>query len=233
MIKRVIIERKYCGPPNSGNGGYSAGILAEAVDFSVQVTLRKPPPLDKEMTLEISENRIAMKDGVIVIAEAKAHEFEITDIPIVPDYEEVIEASKNYVGHELSPFPNCFVCGSHRKLGDGLQIYAGSVRDKVVAAPWQPFKALASNGKIVDKKFVWSALDCPGAWASTLNEERMIVLGRMSVKQFNDILVGKDYIIMGWEKRVEGRKVFTGTAIFTKRKVLCAVASQIWIEIKQ
>ena len=46
-IDWVIIDRRFNGPPNSANGGYTCGLVGTAVDApSVRVSLRKPPPLN-------------------------------------------------------------------------------------------------------------------------------------------------------------------------------------------
>ena len=42
----TIIRKRFCGPPNSGNGGYVCGLLANAMAEPCQVTLHAPPPLD-------------------------------------------------------------------------------------------------------------------------------------------------------------------------------------------
>jgi len=37
----VVIARRFCGPPDTGNGGYSAGLLAQSLRGPIEVTLRK------------------------------------------------------------------------------------------------------------------------------------------------------------------------------------------------
>ena len=44
---RIIIDRRFNGPPNSANGGYTCGLVGTALEApSVRVSLRKPPPLE-------------------------------------------------------------------------------------------------------------------------------------------------------------------------------------------
>ena len=46
----VMIPRRFNGPPDSGNGGYSCGVVAALLDApAVEVTLRAPPPLEREL----------------------------------------------------------------------------------------------------------------------------------------------------------------------------------------
>ena len=46
------------------------------------------------------------------------------------------------------------------------------------------------------------------------------------------VKVGEPHIVIGWPISEEGRKFFTGTAIFTKEGKLCAAAKATWIALK-
>ena len=46
MMAVVSIPSRFNGPPLSGNGGYSCGVLAAFIDGPAQVRLHVPPPLD-------------------------------------------------------------------------------------------------------------------------------------------------------------------------------------------
>ena len=47
MTDTLSIPAFFNGPPESGNGGYTCGRVAELVDAEVvEVSLRSPPPLD-------------------------------------------------------------------------------------------------------------------------------------------------------------------------------------------
>ena len=48
----VRIERRFRGPPTTGNGGYVAGLVAAALGGTdCTVTLKAPPPLDRDLVL--------------------------------------------------------------------------------------------------------------------------------------------------------------------------------------
>src|SRR4051812_33728415 len=51
------IGTRFRGPPESANGGYCAGILADALAGAVEVTLRRPPPLEQELELRVEPER--------------------------------------------------------------------------------------------------------------------------------------------------------------------------------
>lgn len=53
----LTVARRFNGPSSSGNGGVVAGMLADHLPAgaSVEVTLRRPPPLDEPMRVEVAE----------------------------------------------------------------------------------------------------------------------------------------------------------------------------------
>src|SRR6267154_1295695 len=65
----VIIDKRYCGPPNSGNGGYICGRLARHIPGGAEVTLRAPPPLDRPLDVAaMDDGSWELRDGAAVVA---------------------------------------------------------------------------------------------------------------------------------------------------------------------
>src|SRR5258705_9409534 len=65
----VIIDKRYCGPPNSGNGGYVCGRLARHIPGGAEVTLRAPPPLDKPLDVVATDDGLwELRDCATVVA---------------------------------------------------------------------------------------------------------------------------------------------------------------------
>ena len=65
----IMIDKRYCGPPNSGNGGYVCGRLAQHIPGGAEVTLRAPPPLDKQLdVVATDEGSWELRDGAAVLA---------------------------------------------------------------------------------------------------------------------------------------------------------------------
>lgn len=228
---QLIISGHFCGPTESGNGGYSAGLIATNVPFNAEVTLRKPPPLDHPMRLEVDGASARMLDGETLIAEARSIAAFEMEVPPVVAFDQAEKAVDSFMGVEHSPFPNCFVCGHLRTQGDGLKIHPGAVGKQTVAAPWVPYAELADKNGFVKTEYVWAALDCPGAWAF-LDHEKVAVLGRLAVQQKKVIRVEQPHVVMGWVIGQEGRKVWAGTAIYDEQKEICAFAKATWILIK-
>lgn len=226
----IIIDKRFNGPPNSGNGGYAAGIMATNLSFSPEVTLRAPLPLDKPMDLLVKEDAATLLDGETLIAEAKVTDFQLNIITPV-SFEQVSLAAASSNVYESSPFQKCFVCGADRAVGDGLNIRPRIIGSKKVAAPWVPYANLGNKDGIVKEAFIWSALDCPGAWAMQ-DEKHFYLLGRMATKIIKPVMVGNEYVIMGWVIATERRKTWTGTAIYDEKGKVCAYAKGTWILVK-
>ena len=72
-MTRIIIKSRFNGPPDSGNGGYVCGIVGSAIEGPSIVTLRKPPPLERELILEtLDERHAVLRDGETLIGETIA-----------------------------------------------------------------------------------------------------------------------------------------------------------------
>jgi hypothetical protein len=107
----LTIDRRFCGPPSSGNGGYVAGKLAALVRGpAVRVTLRQPPPLEVPLTLRHDGEVAQLTFGGAIVAEAAPTADELHAVDPVGDAA-AAEAEAAYAGWENHPFPTCFVCG--------------------------------------------------------------------------------------------------------------------------
>src|SRR5688572_26570132 len=133
MIETPLqIATRFRGPPESGNGGYTCGLLAERLGGPACVTLKKPPPLERTLVIRGGQ----LLDGEELVAEAELAELEL-HIPNAPSFDEAAQSSTHYAGHAQHIYPECFVCGPARAPGDGLRIFAGRSRpDQPVIAPW-------------------------------------------------------------------------------------------------
>ena len=129
-----MIERRFRGPPESGNGGYSCGVLAEGVSGVATVTLRLPPPLDRPLTLGGDGEQSRLSDGENIVGEATRSTLDL-EVPEAPGLEVAVEAARHYAGFESHPFPGCFVCGPERAPGDGLRIFPGAAGAGRVGPP--------------------------------------------------------------------------------------------------
>ena len=232
IAETFTIARRFCGPSQSGNGGYVCGRLARHVAGPAVVRLRAPPPLDVELRVETSEGGALLFDGSRLIAEARPVPFDAVPPP-APSFLEAEAASRNYLGFVQHSFPYCFVCGTRRLAGDGLRLYPGETGDRsMVAAPWIPDATLAGGSGDVATEFLWAALECPSAFAFLpLPGGKRVVLGELCVRIESAVSPGDKCVVTGWRIGVDGKKHVAGSAIFAESGKVIAVGRAIWIEI--
>lgn len=237
MTEQIVIDPRFCGPDGIGNGGYVCGRMAFLIGGAAEVTLRKPAPLGEPLTVERpGDGRVSILHGGELVAEAAAAPDEEFSVPGAPDLAAARDASTRYAGHVHTLYPNCFVCGPNR-MDDGMRIFAGPMDRAgdgggdggILASPWRPDAGFGDESGAVRPEFVWAALDCPGAFAINDDPDAMILLGRMSARQIAPVMVGEEHIVIGWGMGGEGRKRFSGTAVFSAAGELRASARSIWI----
>jgi len=227
----LIIPNRFHGPPNSGNGGYVCGLVANFIDGPAEVRLYKPPPLDQALNVHLEGQRVSLLQGETLIAAGQPKLLDF-DVPQSPTLHQAQEAAQKYVGFDHHYFPTCFVCGPSREEDDGLHIFAGLIPDQdMVAAPWTPDDSLAGPDGFILPEFLWASLDCPGAFAFGRDANPM-VLGTMSAEIIAPLVPGEDCIVIGWPRRSAGRKHYSGTAVFTAHGDLIARARATWIELQ-
>ena len=124
MAATVTIEKRFCGPPDSGNGGYVGGLLARHYRPDCQVTLLAPPPLDTSLVLAVDAAEARLSRGADTLAVARPFTLELA-VPAAPTLEEARAAQCRYAGFVEHSLPTCFVCGPEREPNDGLLISPG------------------------------------------------------------------------------------------------------------
>lgn len=227
------VPRRFCGPPASGNGGWTAGALAVLVGAPgpVEVTLRRPPPLEVAMPVQADGERQVARWGEDVIAEARPVSDKLTPVePVDPVTAGAAEAT--YAGHRGHPFPTCFSCGPARDHGDGLRIFPGLVGPDRVAATWRPTPDLADPARpdATTAPVTWAALDCVSAWAADV-AERPMVLGRMTACIDAAPLLDDLHVVTGEVRGEDGRKTFTASTLYDPDGRIVARAEHVWIRV--
>jgi hypothetical protein len=228
----VIIERRYNGPPGSGNGGYTCGLVASHVDgqgpagHGAVVTLKLPPPLDTPLT-------VATDGGVVRVTDPNGAEIAVAapssaadaELPTPVSWADAVTASAAYRGFVSHPFPTCFVCGPERAAGDGMRLFPGPTGDGRTATPWQV-------PDDISPELVWAAMDCPGGWSVPL-EARTYVLGRMDGRVAALPAPGDRCVVIGQMTAEDGRKAYVRTALYGPDGTALAWSSATWIALRQ
>ena len=236
----ITIAKRFCGPPTSGNGGYSSGRVAALIGNTAEVTLRAPPPLDAPLRVERTEAGVRVLHGETLVAEGKPATLEL-DIPAPPTREEARAAGQRFSGLKHHPYATCFVCGPARHERDGLRIFCGPWKDGMVAGTWTPDATLDDGKGFVAPEFLWAAIDCPGSWSVIGRDDPDApagfvspgaLLGRLTGRVVRQLRVGEECSAMGWFLGNDGRKYHVGTAIHTLAGDLIAYSKGTWIALK-
>lgn len=234
MEKIIRIHHRFCGPPTSGNGGYTSGLISQAMATTAEITLRRPIPIDADMRLMAEEGKHRLKLADEVIAEAIATDVQKAEVPAI-GFDEATDAAERSPAFKDHPFPTCFVCGPQRAEGDGLRIFPGRITlagREFFAAPWQPQKEFADSGsgKVRDE-IIWAALDCPTGFAGGFPYNGKLVTGRMAAKVFDSPLAGESCVLLSWADSVEGRKHHSSAALLGEDGRIRAQARATWIKL--
>ncbi len=229
----VIIDKRFCGPKTSGNGGYSAGLFAQAVDGPAAVMLKSPPPLNTPIELRPgADGAYDAVCGEAIVAQITPADVSV-ETPDVLDEAAVAAARENFLidagGEHLLPY--CFVCGDKRDEGDGLRIFAGPAPDSDINADfWTPSADLAGEDGLVKPEFLWAALDCPSAFALR-NGLGLALLGRLAVDIKRRPQAGEALIAAAWRTGKDGRKHYSSSALYDEVGEVIAAANAVWIEL--
>jgi hypothetical protein len=235
--RSIVIPQRFCGPPTSGNGGYSCGLLAQSLPRAVaaECTIRKPIPIERELQIEVADHGARLLDGEEVVIEAVACDYEFA-LPSPSSYEEAHAAVRNSPAYRNHPFPTCFVCGPDRAEHDGLRVFPGPVAQQsgftnLFAASWLPAPEFGDANGNVKSEFVWAAMDCPTGFAAGFPYEGKLVTGRLGVKQLVPVPVGEPCVLMSWSLGSDGRKCYSAGALFNAEQKVCAMAKATWIRL--
>ena len=228
----MIIPKRFNGPANSGNGGYSCGAVAAFIEGAATVRLHAPPPLDTPLSVSCVEGgAVEVRDGERLIATGRPGSLDI-DVPAPPDMDRARRGRDHYPCYQEHPYDTCFVCGPHRPGKDGLEIFAGPVGDGgMMACPWTPAADLTDETGSVRPEFVWAALDCPGSHAAIPGLEIPALLGELTLEQHAPVPGDRDLVVYAWPVGRDGRKYYGGTAVATADGRVLANALTTWIAL--
>jgi hypothetical protein len=233
MDAEITIPARFNGPPTSGNGGYSCGVLAAYISGPARIRLHVPPPLDVPLRVATTpDGGVEMHRGEILVGSGAPASLNIA-IPDPPSLEAAQTAMADFPCYEGHSFPTCFVCGPERSDHDGLRIFPGPVTGtSLVACPWVPGEDLLDENGDVLPEILWSALDCPGYFAAMGAQLRPAVLGELAGELPLKVRGAQSLLVYAWSIAEEGRKFQAGSAIATTDGEIVAHAKSTWIQLK-
>lgn len=249
----LTIPATYSGPPDSGNGGFTAGSLAHALlaraagtsgahvdeaelGAAVEVTLRAPAPLERPLAVDVADDGSTARlvDGEVLVAEARRLDDLDVTVPSTVPFDDAVRLqpeSRMLRGVDEHPFPSCFVCSPVRHDADALRLFP------VRAPGTDVFVAPFVRDDVVTYPLTWAALDCPSSFPMYLDEDPFdgpIVLGRIAARVDARPHSQHAYVVHSWREAVDGRKLHTASAIVDdEHGTPIAVARATWVRLRQ
>ena len=163
-MAEVVIPARFNGPPETAHGGYACAVAAQFLGWSAEVSLRRPPPLERPLDVHRDDDgSVTLLDGDAAVMLARPADLHL-DIP----------ASRVACGGaggrgrlslaRAPPLPDMLRLRARAAArATGCASFQGPVagRKGLWATPWVPDASLADSGGEVDPLFTFSALDCP------------------------------------------------------------------------
>ena len=225
MLASLTIARRFRGPLNSANGGYAAGLLAQAVgEGGVEVTLRLPPPLDRPLQVTRDGERVLLQRRGC--ARRRGPPRRARGSP----------RQRRRASPRRTRRPARSAAGARRSSTSASSV-AGvmtarastSMPDGCRAATTSSSRRPGSRARSVPE-IVWAAIDCPGAYALRGEGRGEPLLARMTARVDRLPDDGERCVVVGWPLDADGRKRNAGTALYGADGAPIAVSRQLWIE---
>ena len=235
----ITIPAIYKGPPDIANGGYVCSLFAEFIDGVIDVMIKRPTPLDRELQIcADGDGMYYLMDGDSMIISAKPGVLDLP-APEAPGYEEAVRAAQASLALKPTPYthvtghgihPICFCCGADVPDGEGLKIHPGRIQGaNMVAAPWTPSVAHGDERGYVRPEFMCTALDCPGAYALwELTDTKPGFLGRLIGQIEKPLRCDEPCVVAAWPTGSDGRKLYTATVLFNAQGQVIGRSLATW-----
>ncbi len=242
LARALRVGARYCGPPDTANGGYVSGLLAAELaqaSPAVSVRLLAPVPLERELEILRAGDGLELRDpgdapGEKPLAVARPTGF-LDDPPAAPSFVGIGSGSRRCRAFETHPFPRCFVCGPERPTPDGLAIWPERLAEGWVGAEWTVAASLVDDAGAVRPEFIWAALDCASSFALLEPTEAQafepMVLGTLVARVSGCLRAGEIARVGAWSEGFSGRRGVGGTAVWGGDGRLIGVARATWVSL--
>ena len=230
---RIVLERRYNGPPATANGGYACGVVARHVDGPASVSLRRPVPLGTPLELERHDDgHVTLHDGATLIAEADPDLPLDLEPPRRPSVEEAREAAARRPAAWPEAFGSCWVCAPER--ADGLGVVFGPLPSDpaLTGAVLLAGADVPQHDGAVAPEIAWAALDCPSYTPPLWSHDTPSLLAGMRAELLEPVPAGEAVAVVGWSLGAEGRKHRSASAILGSDGRVLALAEALWIRLR-
>jgi hypothetical protein len=232
---KIVVERRFNGPPTSANGGYACGRVARFVDGPAEVTLRRPVPLETALDAERHDDgHVTLHHDDVLVAEAEpALPLDDIEPPRRPTVDEAREAMRQRWNSFPELLTDCYVCSPDRR--DGLGVSFG----RLPADPSLTAALLVADDTVphdedglIAPEIAWAALDCPSYAPALWTHAEPSLLARMTAELIEPIELGQPVVVIGWSLAEDGRKHTSASTLLAADGRLLGRAQALWIRMR-
>src|SRR3954469_17764052 len=191
---RVLIPRRFNGPPASANGGYACGLVARHLGRGpAEVSLRSPPPLATALELvRAADGSVLLRHRDRLVAEGRSAGALDLEPPVRPTVAAAREALRRHPWlNGRHPVSDCYVCGAGRH--DGLGLTFGELRghDGVTAALLIADETVPHGAGAWVPETPWGALHAPSCGPAMGEPAARSLPARMRPELLEPIPIGE------------------------------------------
>lgn len=228
----IRVDRRFEGPTGSGQGGWTAQRLQQAIGQPVTVAIRRPIPLETDLrVVQVASSWELVDpeepDAPFLIATPWDQLCASTDAVTI---DAAAEASTRFPVLDDHPVPRCFSCGLKP---DSMRVHTGPLGDGRWANAWTvPEWVTATDGS--DQAVLWAAMDCAqGFYAGNADDRQDCLTVQLAVDQLAPVKPGVTYAVVAWQgtypRARDGRKRGAGGAVFADDGTCVARSTSFWI----
>ena len=145
-MAEVVIPARFNGPPETAHGGYACAVAAQFLGWSAEVSLWRPPPLERPLDVHRDDDgSVTLLDGDAADAVARLREQPGGDLVVLGSGELAQSLMRNGLVDEYTLLIYPLVLGSGRRLfrEDGMMAKLRLVESRttpkgVVIGTYQP-----------------------------------------------------------------------------------------------
>ncbi len=230
-MAQLIVSETFQGIDGIAHGGYLAGMISEDRPEVMQVTLRRPPPLNRPLFVEDGAGQASLvdRDGQTIMEAAPG---DLTaNLPSITAEEVNGEPNPRFERH---PYPHCFVCGTEHPNGFNLRFSTPDEHGHTLAT-WIPSGRLIPEIETVPDRFVWAVIDCLSAWSFSDHWDDSdwwpAVTGQIAVEIRRPVLRDETHVLVAHPTGREGKRIYVEAAIHDAEGDLCARGESTWITV--
>ena len=234
-VTAIRIPHRFEGPPGTGQGGYTAARVLDAIGGVGSVAFRSPIPLEEDLSLDQQAHdhwTLSASTGVTVLDITR---WEPTWATISPVSIADATAARHRFEYSADNHPahHCFSCGAQ---SGSMQVHAGPLSDGRYGTDWTVPEWASGDDGVVDHAVAWAAVDCTAAWfVCGSGDQRPAFTVQLAVEVLEPLVAGETYALVAsqgdYPFEWNGRKRGACSAAFAADGRLMVRSRSFWVAL--